>query len=98
VEDALRAEIAHLAREGLESAEFVRARKSWHGSHQNRLQAASSQASIHTMDELYDFGWDHCESLPGQMDRISTGVLQEVAARHFHDRPHAIIRYLPEAE
>jgi zinc protease len=98
VEDALRSEITHLAREGLESGEFERAKKSWHGSHQNRLQALSSQASIHTLDELYDFGWNRSDESPRRMDRLSPGTLQMVATRHFLDRPHVIVRYLPEAE
>jgi hypothetical protein len=32
------------------------------------------------------------------MDRLSPGTLQMVATRHFLDRPHVIVRYLPEAE
>lgn len=98
VESALRSEIEFLAQNGLESAEFVRAKRSWHGSHKNRLQSTSAQAGIHCLDELQGFGWNHSNELPALMDAIDNDRLREVAAQHFLARPHAVVRLLPAGE
>jgi zinc protease len=97
VEEALRGEIDILARNGLESAEFVRAKRSWHGSHKNRLQSTSGQAGIHCLDEVQGFGWNHANLQPGLMDALDNDRLRETARRHFLDRPHVVVRLLPEA-
>jgi predicted Zn-dependent peptidase len=95
VEDALRGEIDFLAQNGLEAAEFGRAKRSWHGSHKNRLQSTSAQAGIHCLDELQGFGWNHSNELPALMDAIDNDRLRDVASRHFHSQPHAVVRILP---
>jgi zinc protease len=96
VEDALRGEIDFLAHNGLEAPEFARAKRSWQGAHQNRLQSLSSQADIHCLDELLGFGWNRSQVTPAQMDALDVGQLRDIAQRHFLDRPHGVVRLLPE--
>ncbi|MBU6301305.1 MAG: insulinase family protein [Verrucomicrobia bacterium] len=98
VEDALRGEIDFLAHNGLEAPELARAKRSWQGGNQNRLQSIASQASIHCLDEIQGFGWNHSHLTPAQMDALDAGQLRDIAQRHFLDRPHGVIRLLPEAQ
>jgi predicted Zn-dependent peptidase len=97
VEEALASEIDFLARNGLEEAEFIRAKRSWHGSHKKNLQSTSAQADTHCLDELLGFGWDHSKQKPARMDALQIDQLRETARLHFLDRPHVVVRLLPEA-
>ncbi|MFT5468046.1 MAG: zinc protease [Verrucomicrobiales bacterium] len=91
VEEALRSEIAHLAENGLNQAEFDSAKRAWHGSHINRLQSLGARARVNTLDELYGFGWENCDATPAKMDAITRKKVREVAARHFLDQPDVFV-------
>jgi zinc protease len=98
VEDAMRAEIEFLGKNGLEAPEFVRAKRSWNGSQKNRLQSTSAQAEIHSLDEVQGFGWDHAHRQPALMEQIDNDQLRSVAQRHFLELPHVVVRLLPSAK
>lgn len=91
VEAALRGEIARLAKNGLSDDEFARAKRAWHGNHINRLQSLAARARVNTLDELYDFGWDHCDQTPAKIDAITPKIVREVAERHFLDQPDVFV-------
>ena len=95
VEAALQDEIAHLAKNGIESEEFARAKRSWQGSHKNRLQSLGACARTHSLDELYDFGWDHSNQTPALIDQIDEDRIRDVTNRYFNDQPQAIVRVSP---
>tara|TARA_R110002096_G_scaffold114770_2_gene248778 strand:- start:67 stop:2610 length:2544 start_codon:yes stop_codon:yes gene_type:complete len=96
VEEGLLAEIEHLGKNGIAPDELTRAKRSWQGSHKNRLQSLASCARTHAMDELYDFGWDHSHKTPAMMDAIDGERVRETAERHFLNKPHVIVRFGPE--
>ena len=98
VESAMLGEIEFLGNNGLEAAEFVRAKRSWQGSHKNRLQSTSAQAGIHGLDEVQGFGWDHAHRLPALMDQIDNDCLRNVAQAHFLAQPHVLVRLLPSGK
>lgn len=91
VEEALRSEIAHLAKNGLDQAEFDRAKRAWQGGHMNQLQSLASRTRVNTLDELYDLGWNHCEETPAEMEAITREQIHDVAERHFLDRPDVFV-------
>ncbi|MEM1296048.1 MAG: pitrilysin family protein [Verrucomicrobiota bacterium] len=96
VEAGLLSEIEHLGKNGIAPDELARAKRSWQGSHKNRLQSLASCARTHAMDELYDFGWDHSFNTPKLMDAIDGDRVRETAERYFLDKPHVIVRFGPE--
>ncbi len=96
VEAGLYHEITHLAKHGIDPEELARAKRSWQGSHKNRLQSLASCARTHAMDELYNFGWDQSSKTPKMMDQINDAQVKDVAERHFLDQPHVIVRLGPE--
>lgn len=97
VEEGLLSEIEHLGKNGIAPDELARAKRSWQGSHKNRLQSLASCARTHAMDELYDFGWDRSRKTPAMMDAIDGDRVRETAERHFLNQPHVIVRFGPES-
>ena len=95
VESALIDEIAYLAKNGIDSEEFIRAKRSWHGSHKNRLQSLAACSRTHSLDELYDFGWDQSNRTPAKIDKIDENVIREATSKYFADTAHAIVRVSP---
>ncbi len=95
VEAALMEEVAHLAQNGLSESELASSKQAWLGGQKNQLQSLAAQARVHAMDELYDFGWDHCEQTPRMVEQITREEIQAVAQRTFEERPHVIVRLEP---
>lgn len=96
VEEALNQEIQRLATEGFPEAELAPIKRSWHGSHLNRLQTVAAQARIHTLDELYDFGWDHSSVLPQRVDKIATQDIIEVSRKYFQEERKVTVILSPK--
>lgn len=96
VEKALNEEIERLKTEGFRDEELVPIKRSWHGSHLNRLQTVSAQARIHTLDELYDFGWNHSAVLPQRVDQITTQDIIEISRKYFQEDRKVTVILSPE--
>lgn len=96
VEASLLDEIAFLGKNGLESAAFTAAKRAWAGGQMNHLQSLASRARVNVLDELYGFGWDHCEKTPAEMVAITEDQVRDVAHRHFVKQEGVIVRLLPK--
>lgn len=96
VEEALNQEIERLATEGFQEDELAPIKRSWHGSHLNRLQTVSAQARIHTLDELYDFGWNHSSVLPQRVDGVTRQDIVRVAQSYFQESRKVTVVLSPE--
>jgi len=97
VEETLNEEIDRLVQHGFSDGELGPIRQSWHGSHLNRLQTVAAQARIHTLDELYDFGWNHSAELPQRVEQMRSADIVEVCRKYFQEDRKATIIRTPDA-
>ncbi len=96
VRDALLAEIASLAANGLDESEFRRAKAKLIGQQKIRLQSNDDFAYITALDELYGLGYDDYRR---QMEKLDSLTLEEVnatARRTFAEQRHVVALVTPD--
>jgi zinc protease len=87
VQAVLRAEIAHLAADGLTAAELARAKAKLRGALALRQQSNDALAVSCALDELYGLGFDHYRTWPERLDQVSLAEVRAVAQRYFGEQP-----------
>jgi len=88
-------EIQKMVKDGLEPAEFERAKASWLGRELIQLQGAAALASTATVDELLGQGWDFHRREPAAVAALTLEEVHEVAARYLVAERRAIVRVRP---
>ncbi len=88
-------EIAKLGRDGLDPAEYARARATWTGKHLLGMQSPDALARTTALDELYGFGCDYHESLHQRLDATTLDQVNAAARRYFHEQPAIIVEVVP---
>ncbi len=81
------AEIAALARDGLDADEFRRAKKKLLGKQAISLQSTASLAFHSALDELYGRGFAHYRQLAPKLDALTREDVRVVARKYLHERP-----------
>ncbi|MBA3593345.1 MAG: insulinase family protein [Polaromonas sp.] len=97
VSDALRAQVARVASEGVSEAELKRVKTQWIASETYKLDAVFSQARQLGSYWINDLPLDTDERLISQLRSISAAEVQAVAARYFGDDQLTIATLLPQA-
>lgn len=95
VEEELLKQIADLAANGLESAEFQRAKTTWKSSWLRQQQGNGAMADALGWDELNGFGFGHHAKLPQILESVTEAQVKEVAARFFHPDRAFTVRVKP---
>ncbi len=85
VESALRAEVARIAREGIQESELQRVKTRWIASEVYKLDSVFSQARELGAYWAYGFDMDANEQLIRRLRTITAAQVQSVAARYFGD-------------
>jgi zinc protease len=96
VSDALRAQVARVASEGVSEAELKRVKTQWIASETYKLDAVFSQASQLGSYWINGLPLDTDERLISQLRRITAAEVQAVAARYFGDEQLTIATLLPQ--
>ena len=85
VEAALRAEVARIAREGIQESELQRVKTRWIASEVYKLDSVFNQARELGAYWAYGFDMDASEQLIRRLRTITAAQVQSVAARYFGD-------------
>src|SRR5690606_6903348 len=96
VEDALRAEIARVAREGVSEAELSRVKTQWAASTIYARDSLYSQASDLGSNWVQGLPLDATERLLRLLRAITPEQVQSVAARYFGDDQLTVTTLLPQ--
>ena len=97
VADALRQQVALVAREGVNEAELRRVKTQWAASETYKLDAVFSQARELGSYWINGLPLDTDKRLIAQLRSISGAEVQAVAARYFGDDQLTIATLLPQA-
>jgi zinc protease len=97
VADALRQQVALIAREGVSQAELQRVKTQWVASETYKLDAVFSQARELGSYWINGLPLDADKRLIAQLRSISSAEVQTVAARYFGDDQLTIATLLPQA-
>ena len=92
VQEEMIDEIGKLAKNGLETEEFERAKASWLGREVIHLQGARELAGVATVDELVGLGWDHYRGTPDRINNLSQKQIRAVAGKYLRDENRVIVR------
>ncbi|MDF1753533.1 MAG: pitrilysin family protein [Verrucomicrobiales bacterium] len=92
VQDEMIDEIGKLAKNGLDTEEFERAKASWLGREVIHLQGARELAGVATVDELVGLGWDHYRGTPDRINQLTQKQISEVAEKYIRDENRLIVR------
>ncbi len=95
VEQLIREQVARIAREGLRTDEFERARAQLLASHDMSLQNTGDLAQLCALNELYDLGHDHTFGLPDRLLAVTPDDVRQAAADLFIMDRLAVVRLLP---
>jgi zinc protease len=95
VKAALMEEIEKLASDGLTETELARAKKKLIGQQQIANQSNDSFGYQCALDELYDLGFDHYQTLERDVEAVTLDQIKAVAAKYFRDRPYVMALVLP---
>jgi zinc protease len=95
VKAALMEEIEKLATDGLTETELARAKKKLIGQQQIANQSNDSFGYQSALDELYDLGFDHYQTLERDVEAVTLVQIRAVAAKYFRDRPYVMALVLP---
>jgi zinc protease len=95
VEEELLKQIADLAANGLESAEFQRAKTTWKSSWLRQQQGNGAMADALGWDELNGFGFGHHAKLPQILESVTEAQVKEVAAKFFQPERAFTVRVKP---
>jgi len=96
VADALRQQVALIAREGVSEAELKRVKTQWIASETYKLDAVFSQASELGSYWINGLPLDTDSRLISQLRSISSAEVQAVAARYFSDDQLTLATLLPQ--
>lgn len=96
VADALRQQVAQIAREGVSEAELQRVKTQWVASETYKLDALFSQARGLGAYWVNGLPLDTDERLVSQLRSISSAEVQAVAARYFGDDQLTLASLLPQ--
>ncbi|MGC1175022.1 MAG: pitrilysin family protein [Polaromonas sp.] len=96
VADALRQQVALIAREGVSEAELKRVKTQWIASETYKLDALFSQASQLGSYWINGLPLDTDSRLVSQLRSISSAEVQAVAARYFSDDQLTLATLLPQ--
>ncbi|MEO8352994.1 MAG: pitrilysin family protein [Chthoniobacteraceae bacterium] len=87
VKEALREEIANLARDGLTAEELARAKAKILGQQDIRNQSNGNFAFLTALDELYGLGYARYLSLHEQIEKVTLDEVRRVARKYFAEQP-----------
>ena len=90
VRSVFEGEIASLAKDGLTSAEFERARKKLLGKQAISMQSNASLAYHVALDELYGRGHDHYLRLEADLRALTLEGVNAVARRYLYEQPNVV--------
>ena len=90
IEAALLREIAQLAREGITSEEFARARAKMQSQDKLEQQNPSQIAYAASLDELFGLGYAYGQTRRDQIAAITLGEVNGIAAKYFSS-PHYVL-------
>ena len=96
VSDALRAQVARVAREGVSEAELKRVKTQWIASETYKLDAVFNQARQLGSYWINGLPLDTDERLISQLRGITAAEVQAVAARYFGDDQLTVATLLPQ--
>ncbi|MCO5111274.1 MAG: pitrilysin family protein [Burkholderiaceae bacterium] len=96
VEEALRAEVARVAREGVSSAELERVKTQWMASKVYGRDSLQSQASELGSNWVQGFGLDAEDRILAQLRTVTPQQVQSVAQRYFGDDQLTVATLLPQ--
>lgn len=94
VKAALLDEIGRLASAGLTTEELARAKKKLIGQQRIANQGNDSFGYMSALDELYGLGFDHYKKLEEEIESITGGQIQRVAAKYFN-QPYVLATVRP---
>jgi zinc protease len=97
VREVFAGEIAHLAANGLDDAEFLRAKKKLVGKQAIAHQSNASLAYTAALDELYDLGYLHHLEVAQRLEKITAQEVREAANRYFQRQAPVTVVVRPEA-
>jgi zinc protease len=96
VEDALKAQVVRIAREGITPAELARVKAQWVASEVYKLDSLFNQARELGTQWVQGFGVDAGEALIAQLRAVSAEQVQAVAQRYFGDDALTVAHLLPQ--
>jgi len=96
VEDALRAQVARIAQDGITPAELSRVKAQWVAGEIYKLDSLFSQARELGTQWVQGFSVDAGEQLIDQLRRVTAGQVQAVAQRYFGDDALTVAHLLPQ--
>ncbi len=96
VEQALRAQITRVAREGVQEAELARVKTQWIADAVYQRDSVFSQARALGANWVTGFGLDTDERLIARLRTVTAGQVQAVAARYFGDDALTVATLLPQ--
>ncbi|PVY56687.1 MULTISPECIES: pitrilysin family protein [unclassified Simplicispira] len=96
VEDALRAEVARIGREGVDPAELERVKTQWMASKVYSRDSLQSQASELGSYWVQGFGLDAEDRMLAQLRTVTAQQVQSVAQRYFGDDQLTVATLLPQ--
>nr|WP_295771998.1 pitrilysin family protein [Rhodoferax sp.] len=96
VERALRAELARVAREGVNAAELRRVKVQWMAGEVYKRDSVFNQAQSLGQNWIQGFGLDSDERLIARLRTVTAAQVQTVAARYFGDDALTVATLLPQ--
>jgi zinc protease len=92
--EAVLMELKKAKEEGLTEEEVDRAKKYLVGNFEIGLQTYGAQANQMSLDELYDFGFDHYQKYPHEIQKVTKDEVNRVAKKYFDPESYvlAVIR------
>ena len=97
VEDALRAEVARVAKEGVSEAELTRVRTQWMASTVYERDSVFGQANDLGSNWVLGLPLDANDKLLALLKTVTTAQVQDVAARYFGDDQMTVATLVPQA-
>ncbi len=91
----LLAQIADLAKNGLQADELERAKVTWKSSWLRAQQGNGAMADTHAWDELNGMGYEHFQRLPGIIEAITPAKIKQVASQFFSAKQAFITEVIP---
>lgn len=96
VADALRREVALVARDGVSEAELKRVKTQWVASETYKLDSVFSQARELGSNWIQDLPLDGSERVIAALRRVTAAEVQAVAAKYFGDDQMTLVTLLPQ--
>ena len=96
VERALRAELARVARDGVNAAELRRVKVQWMAGEVYKRDSVFNQAQSLGQNWIQGFGLDSDERLIDRLRTVTAAQVQAVAARYFGDDALTVATLLPQ--